>query len=221
MAETLVRSRLHVEGNDDQHSVVHLLIHNGVRYDPEKFELSPPELPKLVQIKGIDPLIDGIETAVKTSTKRTVGFLLDADSPLIDRWRRVAHRLKNVGVPNLPERPPTEGFIGESAEFKTRVGVWLMPDNIQDGKLEDFLMTLVKENDPLIGHARSSTGEARKQGAIFSEPDTIKAIIHAWLAWQEEPGLPYGTAIKARYFRHDSPIAATFVKWFKTLYNIT
>ena len=85
MAETLVRSRLHVEGNDDQQSVVHLLIHNGVRYDPEKFELSPPELPKLVQIKGIDPLIDGIETAVKTSTKRTVGFLLDADSPLIDR----------------------------------------------------------------------------------------------------------------------------------------
>ena len=221
MAETLVRSRLHVEGNDDQHSIVHLLIHNGVRYDPEKFDLSPPELPKLVQIKGIDPLIDGIETAVKTSTKRTVGFLLDADSLLVDRWRRVAHRLKNVGVPNLPDRPPTEGFIGESTDFKTKVGVWLMPDNIQDGKLEDFLMTLVKENDPLIDHARSSTDEARKQGATFSEPDTIKAIIHAWLAWQTEPGLPYGIAIRARYFRHDSPIAATFVKWFKTLYNIS
>ena len=127
MAETLVRSRLHVEGNDDQHSVVHLLIHNGVRYDPEKFELSPPELPKLVQIKGIDPLIDGIETAVKTSTKRTVGFLLDADSPLIDRWRRVAHRLKNVGVPwaftGVVAVALPEVFAREHGHLWTTIGV--------------------------------------------------------------------------------------------------
>ncbi|MGO9469823.1 MAG: DUF3226 domain-containing protein [Isosphaeraceae bacterium] len=221
MAETLVRSRLHVEGTDDQHSVVHLLIHNGVNYHPEQFELSPPELPRLVQLKGIDLLIEGIETAVKTSTRRTVGFLLDADSPLIDRWRRVTQKLRNVGVHEIPERPPAEGFIGESTDFKTRVGVWLMPDNVQDGKLEDFLLTLVKEHDALIGHARSSTDEARNHGASFSEPDMIKAIIHAWLAWQKEPGLPYGTAIKARYFKHDSPTAGTFVKWFKSLYQLT
>ena len=220
MAETLVRPKLHVEGQDDQHSVAHLLIRNGIRYDPDKFDLSPPELPKLVPIKGLEPLIDGIETAVKTSTNRTIGFLLDADTPLIDRWRRVSHRLRNVGVPDLGERPPAEGFIGESTEYKTRVGVWLMPDNVQDGKLEDFLRTLVKDGDLLIGHAERATGEAKACGAVFSDTDRIKAVIHAWLAWQEEPGKPFGVAIKAKYFRHDSPTAAVFVKWFKALYQL-
>jgi len=220
MAETLVRPKLHVEGQDDQNSVVHLLIRNGIRYDPDKFDLSPPELPKLVPIKGLKPLIDGIETAVKTSTNRTIGFLLDADTPLIDRWCRVSHRLRNVGVPDLGERPPAEGFIGESTEYKTRVGVWLMPDNVQDGKLEDFLRTLVKDGDLLIGHAERATGEAKACGAVFSDADRIKAVIHAWLAWQEEPGKPFGVAIKAKYFRHDSPTAAVFVKWFKTLYQL-
>ncbi len=221
MPDTLVRSKLHVEGPDDQHSVVHLLIHNGIRYHPEKRDLSPPELPKLVPIKGIDPLIDGIETAVRTSTRRTVGFLLDADTPLIDRWRSVAQRLRNVEVPHVPNQPPAEGFIGESIGFKTRVGVWLMPDNVQDGKLEDFLLTLVTEGDSLIGHAEASTDVAKALGANFSNADKIKATIHAWLAWQKKPGLPYGAAIKAMYFRHDAPTAAVFVKWFKALYQLT
>jgi hypothetical protein len=95
-----------------------------------------------------------------------------------------------------------------------------MPDNVEDGKLEDFLIALISQNDLLIAHAKSATDEARTKGAGFSDPDAIKAVIHAWLAWQQEPGLPYGTAIKAQYFAHDSPAAAPFVRWFKTLYQI-
>lgn len=221
MAETLQRSRLHVEGPDDQHSVVHLLIRNGIAYNLDKFDLSPPELPKLYPLQGLDQLLDGVETTVKTNTNRIVGFLLDADSPLLDRWQRVAYRLRNVDVANVPGSPPASGFIGESTAYKVRVGVWLMPDNVQDGKLEDFLRTLVRDGDPLILHAEESTNVAQSRGATFSGLDKIKAIIHAWLAWQKEPGLPYGLAIKARFFRHDSPTAAVFVRWFKDLYQLS
>ena len=95
-----------------------------------------------------------------------------------------------------------------------------MPDNVQDGKLEDFLRMLINENDQLILHAESSTDLAKSKGAAFTGPDRIKAIIHAWLAWQEEPGKPYGLAMKAKYFRHDSLTAAVFVEWFKALYRL-
>ena len=57
-------------------------------------------------------------------------------------------------------------------------------------------------------------------GALFSEPDKMKAILHAWLAWQEEPGCPYGTAIRAKYFGDDSPAATKFVAWFRRLFEI-
>ena len=67
---------------------------------------------------------------------------------------------------------------------------------------------------------RGATELARSKGAHFSESDTIKAVIHAWLAWQQEPGKPYRLAMRAKYFRHDAAIAARFVDWFKALYGL-
>lgn len=221
MAETLERSRLHVEGTDDQHTLVHLLRRNGIAYDADKFENSPLFLPRIIKTETVEKLLSGIETAVKASTNKIIGFLLDADQPLASRWQSVANRLKNVGVVDVPDHPPAEGFIGETPLYKARVGVWLMPDNLHDGKLEDFLRMLIDEHDPLIKHAEISTQLAKAKGAQFPDVDEIKAIIHAWLAWQEDPGKPYGLAMKATFFRHDSPIAAVFVEWFKALYRLS
>ena len=48
----------------------------------------------------------------------------------------------------------------------------------------------------------------------------IKAVLHSWLAWQREPGLPYGTALKARFFEADLAVAKESAKWFKAVYQI-
>ena len=162
-----------------------------------------------------------MELAVRVGGERVIGFVLDADSPLIDRWQAVRDRLIRADVQPVPGRPLTDGFIGQSTTFKTRVGIWLMPDNQQDGNLETFLRELVQAADPLIAHAETSTGTAAQLGARFPAVHRIKAVLHAWLAWQEVPGNPYGTAIRARYFRHDSSAALRFVEWFKSLYRIS
>jgi hypothetical protein len=47
-----------------------------------------------------------------------------------------------------------------------------------------------------------------------------KALIHTWLAWQEEPGTPLGLAIKRQYFAGDAPLAAEFVNWLKRLFEL-
>ncbi len=47
---------------------------------------------------------------------------------------------------------------------------------------------------------------------------SIKHIL-AWLAWQEEPGLPYGLAVSKHYFRHDMALAGRFVDWFKRVFD--
>ena len=109
--------------------------------------------------------------------------------------------------------------MGESRDFKTRVGVWLMPDNQRSGALEDFLADLVDCGDQLLPHAREATNDARTLGADFRKRDTQKAMVHAWLAWQRDPGCPYGTAIRAHYFRHDTAVADSFVNWFQRLYR--
>jgi hypothetical protein len=223
------RPKLVVEGIDDKWSIIHLLIRHGIDYDskpwPEKFpSIEDQDIDSRlsnISESGVEVLLDRLENNIQLSGGLPIGFVLDADSPLQSRWDSVKNHLSNVGVSDLPKMPPSEGFIGESETYRTKVGVWLMPDNQNDGKLETFLHTLIDEKDRLIDHAISATAEAKANGAEFSPNDAEKAQLHAWLAWQKEPGKPYGTAIRARFFKNESgPTATAFVAWFKKLYEI-
>ena len=211
------RSQLWVEGADDDHTIRHLLIRHGVDYDHKPWLAW---IPSIEQAGGKNKLLQTVERSVRASTNRAVGFVLDADSSLQSRWAAMSSCLGDAGV-NVPEDIPPEGFVGESQTYRTRVGVWLMPDNQREGALEDFIGTLVEEADPLLPHARESTIQAKKlHGANYRDVDEKKAVLHAWLAWQEEPGLPYGIAIRAKYFRQDSPVAERFVAWFRGVFEL-
>ena len=72
----------------------------------------------------------------------------------------------------------------------------------------------------ILPYARRATQAAREYGAKFSDNDEIKAIVHSWLAWQKEPGLPFGTALNASFLDHKSPFALPFLKWMHALFDI-
>ena len=225
MAKLVERSSLRVEGGDDMHAIRHLLVRHGVGYELDQ-ALWPSWLPLIEAVGGKDAMLRGkiVRTAVSLSSGRAVGFVLDADASVRNRWQAMSNRLRQAGVAS-PPAIPEDGFVGESGEYRARVGVWLMPDNQQEGPegegtLERFLETLVQEADPLLPYAREATTYAKAvHGASYPDGDVRKAVLHAWLAWQQEPGLPYGTAVRARYFRHDSPAAVNFVAWFRRLFG--
>ena len=215
------RSQLRVEGRDDNHAIRHLLVRHGLDYDQTPW---PTWFPFIEDTGGKEELLDDVERSVRPSSGRTVAFVLDADFRVQDRWRAISARLRAVGV-EVTQGIPRDGFVGESGRYRARVGVWLMPDNRQEGEqgegtLERFLETLIHDGDPQLLHAREATRRAKSEHrARYADRDVKKAELHAWLAWQEEPGLPYGTAIRARYFRHDSPAARSFVDWFRRVFE--
>lgn len=155
---------------------------------------------------------------MKFSTGHSVGFVLDADEAAESSWQAVRGRLSFLD-PRPPTELPATGFIANVPDYRARVGVWLMPDNRTSGALEHFLKDLVDENDPLLALAHESTAAAHERGATFPEVKHMKAVIHAWLSWQEEPGRPFGTAIAAKYFNADSEAALSFLRWFDELYG--
>ena len=67
--------------------------------------------------------------------------------------------------------------------------------------------------------AELSTQEALELGAGFSESQRQKAVLHAWLAWQRRPGLPYGLALTDHYSQYNSPAAVAFVSWFRCVFE--
>lgn len=205
------QSGLYVEGKDDSHALLHMLATRDLPTGASWF-------PRIKEASGVDGLLAGMEIAIRFGTGHAVGFVLDANASANDRWRAVASRLASVGL-TPPADPPTAGYIDFCQSYQTRTGVWMMPNNGREGALEDFLTDLIHPADPLLSHARSATNQAQELGAAFPLSATRKAELRTWLAWCEEPGLPYGTAIRAGYFPHDSPDSEAFVTWFRELFH--
>ena len=221
MATGSERSVLHVEGPDDKHVLIHLLGRHGIDREQSVWFPSIETAGDSAGVPGDgrSAILRSVRNAVRLSEGKAVGFVLDADDSVEKTWRAVSDRLEKAGMAPPPAMPE-EGFVGDATEYAARVGVWLMPDNRQEGEegegtLERFLEELVEGADPLLPHAREATRQAREvHGANYPARAVKKAVIHAWLAWQEKPGLRYGTAIKARYLRNDVQTAKLFVAWF-------
>jgi hypothetical protein len=176
-------SWLFVEGADDLHSIVHLMEQHGVLFESKR-----PDTPYIKSSGGVNALLSNrgaVEAAVRL--KRRVGFVVDADDAPVDRWEALRNQLADQGI-ELPPMPAVGGSIVRGSQADWKVGAWLMPDNQSPGKIEQFLETLVPANDVLLTHAGQSTTRAAELGALFSERDVPKARVHAWLAWQKDPG---------------------------------
>ena len=118
-------------------------------------------------------------------------------------------------------------------DYKSQFGIWLMPDcRTSEQKLEDLVATLIPEGHPLWAMAKQQTEVAAqtfdeshwKSGGSgpgrFRAVDLLKAQLHCWLAWQDEPGLPFGAAVNNRILGHDSTGALNFMDWLRRLYSL-
>lgn len=200
--------RLIVEGIDDKFSIINLMMRHGWIWD-DAYDF----IPFIKDAGGVDRAIESLPTAIKSFSR--IGIVVDADMNCASRWETI--KAKSIEYfPDFPKTPDSTGTLLRSGD--KRLGIWLMPNNIDGGKLEDFLATLVPESDQCWDWAKDATKVAESRGAQFSQGDFIKAHIHTWLAWGREPGMPFGTAITSATFSHDSDLAIAFVNWMNALF---
>src|SRR5436309_14625774 len=73
-----------------------------------------------------------------------LGIMLDADDrPIADRWDQVRQRLVNHGY-ECPNEADPNGTIVNAPSLQPLVGVWIMPNNRASGRLEDFLLAMIR-----------------------------------------------------------------------------
>lgn len=204
------RRILLVEGIDDEYVLKHLCGNRGV-----------PRLDAVKSHGGVDQLLDSFPVRLKASEDGDiVGVVIDADTDMTSRWQSLRDRLTRVGYEGAPDSPAPDGTILDppAGTLLPRVGIWIMPDNQSNGILEDFLRFVVPEESRLFEHVRSSVAAIPEGERRFSQLTEPKAIIHTWLAWQEEPGRPLGTAITARYLDPEVAQVDGLVSWLKRLF---
>ncbi len=211
-----------VEGIDDAHVLKNLLRHYGI---PHEFRGLPnyDQIPKgLVRInshEGIVNLLDALEVTLIGSGERRIGIIVDADIDIAARWQSLRDRLIQVGYSAVPQIPLTEGTIVQQEDLPI-VGLWLMPDNILPGMLEDFVSFLVPPNDLLWPIAEHTVQQVIQTDRRFLQEHTSKARIHTWLAWQKIPGTPLGQSITAHYLDAAAPHAQQFIRWIRMLFDL-
>ena len=200
-----------VEGRDDEHVFYHLLEHYQI---PERFQVKNKG--------GIENLLGTLSTELKRSNLERLGIVVDANSSIQARWQALQNIFIKSGGVDVPTAPDLGGAIF-SVELPDRslvVGVWIMPNNELSGMLESFVRFLVPADDSLWDRAADCLTRIPEQERRFPAAHQIKAHVHTWLAWQEEPGTPLGLAIKKRYLDADAPHARQLMDWVCRLFSI-
>ena len=204
------RTILLVEGTDDKHVIEHICLKRDI---PVPGEVKPHD--------GYQDLLRTLSTQLKTSTDEgdIVAVVIDGDEDVQSHWQAVSKRLSDAGYENVPDDPESNGTIIDPPEGSILpiAGVWIMPNNQHSGKLEDFLISLVPNQDTLFTYATEVVEHLPEKR--FGDKDQVKAIMHTWLAWQQSPGRPYGIAIRASFLDAEAPAADALVAWLSRLSN--
>jgi len=208
------RFLLLVEGSEDAHVLHHLRKRHQI--PEETFTIRPSK-----DDGGIDALLGTLPTQLKANDLERLGIVVDADTDLDARWAAVRNILLQAGGVDIPAAPDPGGTIVtiERPDRTLRVGVWIMPDNVIRGMLEDFVTCLVPANDTLWPRAVNCVVQIPESERRFSPAHQAKAHIHTWLAWQEEPGRPMGQAITKRYLDAEAESAQRFIAWIRRLFD--
>ena len=203
--------KLLVEGNDDQHVVWALCEKHNV---PKSFDV--------IDCGSIDNVLKEFKLRLKLADINSrIGIVVDADVNLKSRWDSVVAILKNMGKYECDNIVlPQDGLILEPTDScYPKVGVWLMPNNNQNGMLEDFVVALATPDDVLMKKSEDVLTELEAEGIQKYKPvHRSKAKIHTYLAWQDVPGRPMGLAITANILNSDSELAMKFANWLKEMF---
>ena len=193
-----------VEGEDDELVVEHLY--------REVFDSEPPF--KIRNEEGYSKLLKGLPLYLKGSGLQALGVLADANDDPNARWQELVGAAveSDVLLPGAPD--PSGTVVGD----RPRVGVWLMPDNVRSGELEDFARKLIPESDPVWPLAEQYIAAIPEADRKFRRRKTSKANLYAWLASRKHPQR-IGAAIGVGDLDVEADIARQFAQWLGKLFE--
>lgn len=166
----------------------------------------------------LDELID------KDSVTKQLAVMIDADYPetngfgfneVLDSVIKKAEGKQFY----LNTESSNNGFIFQYESDKSiQFGLWIMPDNQNDGMLEDFIKTCIQSNEqlPLFQHAQKITSTLVEPK--FHSIHQAKAEVATWLAWQKEPGHGLYLSIRDDLINRNHPLFEKMQNWLTQVF---
>ncbi len=142
-----------------------------------------------------------------------VGVIVDRDGVegRQDNWPAVSARLSRLGVSDAD--PCASGHIVQG-----RFGIWMWPDNITGGDLEDFVAGIVPQS-PILTFAGETSRIARDtHGAEYDSAHFRKASLKIRSIWRDASAAGgYGHLVR-NLSLVETPASKAFLAWFTELF---
>lgn len=198
------RRVLLVEGPDDDSVIWHL---NDSSQSSLEFQI--------IKKNSVEQVVASLATEAVLPGRTALGIVVDANSSVSARWQSIGDHLSDAKI-QLPPQPDPSGTVVLPREpGQPTVGVWLMPDNVNSGELENFVSDLIPVGDTVWPRAQDYIAGLPSDDR---PPQPAKAEVHAWLAVRTE-GSQMGTSVRAGAFDLGRPAARSFLDWLRKVFG--
>lgn len=168
---------------------------------------------QVVDYGGKTLLKDYLEVLAKTPNSGFAGLVSlaitrDADTDAAGAFASACAALANAGL-------AVPSAHGQFAGANPQVGVWILPDGITPGMLEDLCMASVQTDLalPCVDEYFRCVGQRAGR-----QPNNIaKARLHVWLASQAEPDKRLGEAAEKGYWPWDAAAFQPLIRFLQSL----
>ncbi len=116
------------------------------------------------------------------------------------------------------QQSPPCGLIFQHNDGLSDLGLWIMPNNQDEGMLEDFLKTCIyRHEQPYFNHAAQAI--AKLPAPKFKTHHNSKAEIATWLAWQKKPGHGLYASVNDDLLDKNNALFQQLGAWLQHIYS--
>ena len=186
----------------------------------------PREIDKASNSKG------GVFTVLPTLLKQLpdgevqrLGIVVDADHPENDGmgYRRTLNLFEQIvgtaGYRRIHPKGLRAGILFGHGDGLHDLGIWIMPNNRENGILEDWLKLCLHHSEADLYRNACRAVETLAKPHRFSAFDRIKAEIATWLAWQETPGQGAHAACSAGLIDQNNVLFRGLTEWLSRVFS--
>lgn len=195
-----------VEGNNDEHFIYNLC---------SRLNFSP--VFKVKNCESIELLYKKLQAELDSDRTQPLGIIVDSDENIESRKSEIQKLVKPYYSLTSSDFTPYGLVFNPGNEPK--FGVWIWPDNQKNGILEDLYLDLVQDHDALLEESKRVVENLKTiEPWRFKKQHKSKAIVHTWLAWQDNPGSPIGSSVQRTTIVINKPVIDNFKTWLTSLY---
>lgn len=183
------KSKLIVEGSADEYLFKKLCQKHG--FDVEVTVDTPSIFGQKDTKQGVLNILQVAIKQLESSYLDRLGIIIDSDyvqhgGGVSNTLLQIHNKIKDHGYVGPHKQFSNSGIYFEGENGLPNLGVWIMPNNLDEGMLEDWMLSICHPNEQSFLNTVKQTVIAIPSPK-FAKIHEAKAISNTWLAWQKKP----------------------------------